>query len=203
LFHIFILTFFRYFIASECFFNSISLLLQDARKFARHSYRSTLIADDVNSALRLRSMEGLLGYAGSDASAFHRVAVASASSSASSSSSSSSASSDDLFFLDDRAISLDAYLAQPLLPSSAGRVSSSSSSSSSASASAPAPSEPNFSVHWLAIEGVQPRIPQNPLPTIGMFAPRCAELCACFVWPTPPLPERKTSVGLVSIPVFF
>jgi transcription initiation factor TFIID subunit 6 len=172
------------FFSIRSFFNSI----QDARKFARHSYRSTLVADDVNSALRLRNMEGLLGYAGSDASAFHRVVVASASASSSSASSSaassSSSSSDDLFFLDDRSISLDAYLAQPLLPSSSGRTasSSSSSSSSSASASAPAPSEPNFSVHWLAIEGVQPRIPQNPLPTIGMFAPRChVRVCVLFM----------------------
>ena len=124
-------------------------LIADARKFMRHSYRAALSTADVNAALRLRNMESVLGYSGSDALAFRRVAVAPVAVHHSSSAS----SAPDMYYLDDRPIQLDAYLAAPLL--AAGRS---------------APCDPNFSVHWLAIEGVQPRVPQNPLPPIGALA---------------------------------
>jgi transcription initiation factor TFIID subunit 6 len=116
-------------------------LIQDARKFMRHSYRSTLCAADINAALRLRNMESVVGYSSSNPLAFQHISVQSASNEQS-----------EFCYLDDPAIQLDSYLAQPLLD--AGRK---------------APCDPNFSIHWLAIDGVQPRIPMNPLHEIGIF----------------------------------
>jgi len=50
---------------------------------------------------------------------------------------------DDLFFVEDTTIRVDHLLREPL---------------------AAPPPDPTFSVHWLAIEGVQPVIPENPHP---------------------------------------
>jgi hypothetical protein len=34
------------------------------------------------------------------------------------------------------------------------------------------PKQTSFTLHWLAVEGVQPRIPQNPNYTSGMTKPK-------------------------------
>jgi transcription initiation factor TFIID subunit 6 len=143
---------------------------QDAKKFMRHSFRNSLSAEDINSALRLRNMEvlhcskccwiraqieipcaiqlcesqSLFGYSSSDPLVFRKAT-------STVTSSSSPNAGEDVYYLQDKPIKLDEYLAQPLPHSARG-----------------APQEPTFSVHWLAIEGVQPRIPQNPLPAIGV-----------------------------------
>ena len=53
------------------------------------------------------------------------------------------AAGDDLFLLSDRVLHLEELLQQPLPQ---------------------VPADPTFSMHWLAIDGVQPLIPQNPAP---------------------------------------
>lgn len=53
------------------------------------------------------------------------------------------AGGEELFFVEDRVVALEDVLAAPLPR---------------------APPEPTFSVHWLAVAGVQPLVPQNPRP---------------------------------------
>jgi transcription initiation factor TFIID subunit 6 len=90
-----------------------------------HSKRDKLTTEDINSALKLRNMEVLLGYVRSDDRAMFKRA----------------AGSMDLFFLSEVELDFDEILSAEL-PS--------------------LPRMPSLSSHWLAVEGVQPAIPENP-----------------------------------------
>ncbi|KAI8148420.1 transcription initiation factor TFIID subunit 6 [Fennellomyces sp. T-0311] len=102
-------------------------LIQEATKFMRHSKRSKLSVDDVNSALRLKNVEPLYGYASSDAPKFRKTTV----------------NATDIYFAEDNEVDFDTILSKPLPK---------------------IPLDVSFTAHWLAIEGVQPAIPQNPTP---------------------------------------
>jgi len=116
-------------------------LAQEAMKFMRHSKRDVLSTTDVNNALRLRNIEGLYGFSTSSAS----------------SSSSSTGSNNinnpfgfvrcvgvrDVFYLSDTELNFNEVMNAPLPP---------------------CPRDVTLSAHWLAIEGVQPSIRQNPSP---------------------------------------
>merc|ERR1711974_164783 len=102
-------------------------IAQEAIKFMRHSKRSTLTAQDINSALRLRNVEALYGFGVSSEPLKFVKATGTA----------------DLFFVEDKELSFDKILEAPLPE---------------------CPRETTFSSHWLAIEGVQPAINENPNP---------------------------------------
>ncbi|KAI9499123.1 transcription initiation factor TFIID subunit 6 [Zychaea mexicana] len=102
-------------------------LIQEATKFMRHSKRSKLTVDDINSALRLKNVEPLYGYACSDAPKFRKTTV----------------NTNDIYFAEDNEVDFDTILSKPLPK---------------------IPLDVAFTAHWLAIEGVQPAIPQNPTP---------------------------------------
>ncbi|XP_050219604.1 transcription initiation factor TFIID subunit 6-like [Mercurialis annua] len=98
-------------------------IMQEAIKCMRHSRRTTLTAEDVDSALSLRNVEPVYGFASGDALRFKRAA-----------------GHKDLYYIDDKDVEFKDVVETPLPK---------------------APLDTSVSVHWLAIEGVQPAIPEN------------------------------------------
>ncbi|EFJ13670.1 hypothetical protein SELMODRAFT_234732 [Selaginella moellendorffii] len=107
-------------------------IMQEAIKCMRHSKRSVLTTDDVNTALSLRNVEPLYGFASGDPLRFRRAVGHS-----------------DLFFIDDRELDCKEITEAPLTK---------------------APLDTAVMAHWLAIEGIQPAIPEN-VPIDPLSAP--------------------------------
>ncbi|BBN03112.1 transcription initiation factor TFIID subunit 6 [Marchantia polymorpha subsp. ruderalis] len=89
----------------------------------RHSKRSILTTDDVNSALSLRNVEPLYGFASGDPLRYRR-ALGHA----------------DLYYIEDRELDFKEIIDVPFPK---------------------APLDTSVVAHWLAVEGVQPAIPEN------------------------------------------
>ncbi|KAK8644001.1 hypothetical protein V6N13_013278 [Hibiscus sabdariffa] len=98
-------------------------IMQEAIKCMRHSRRTVLTADDVDSALNLRNMEPIYGFTSRDALRFKRAA-----------------GHKDLFYIDDKDVEFKEVMESPL---------------------SKAPIDTSVTSHWLAIEGIQPAIPEN------------------------------------------
>ncbi|URE18076.1 transcription initiation factor TFIID subunit [Musa troglodytarum] len=98
-------------------------IMQEAIKCMRHSKRTVLTAEDVNSALSLRNVEPIYGFASGDPLRFKRAV-----------------GHKDLFYIDDRDVDFKEVIDAPLPK---------------------APLDTAVVAHWLAIEGVQPAIPEN------------------------------------------
>ncbi|XP_064961645.1 transcription initiation factor TFIID subunit 6-like [Musa acuminata AAA Group] len=107
-------------------------IMQEAIKCMRHSKRTILTADDVDSALSLRNIEPLYGFASGDPLRFKRAV-----------------GHKDLFYIDDRDVDFKEVIDAPLPK---------------------APLDTAVVAHWLAIEGVQPAIPENS-PVEAIVAP--------------------------------
>lgn len=101
------------------------------------------MTDDVNAALRLRNVEQIYGYSGHDAVQFERVAGAKVRRRAVGC---LTVRAQNLFYLQDSEVLLSSII-EATLPK--------------------APREVVLCTHWLAVEGVQPAIPQNPVAAIG------------------------------------
>ncbi|CAD6214643.1 unnamed protein product [Miscanthus lutarioriparius] len=99
-------------------------IMQESIKCMRHAKRTVLTADDVDSALGLRNVEPVYGFASGDPLRFKRAV-----------------GHKDLFYLDDREVDFKEIIEAPLPK---------------------APLDTSVVAHWLAIEGVQPAIPENP-----------------------------------------
>ncbi|XP_059666466.1 transcription initiation factor TFIID subunit 6-like [Cornus florida] len=98
-------------------------IMQEAIKCMRHSKRTILTTDDVDSALSLRNVEPIYGLASGDPLRFRRAA-----------------GQKDLFYIDDKDVEFRDVIDSPLPK---------------------APLDTAVVAHWLAIEGVQPAIPEN------------------------------------------
>ncbi|KAL3698741.1 hypothetical protein R1sor_012817 [Riccia sorocarpa] len=98
-------------------------IMQEAIKCMRHSKRSVLTTDDVNSALSLRNVEPLYGFASGDPLRYRR-ALGHA----------------DLYYIEDREMDFKEIIDVPFPK---------------------APLDTSVVAHWLAVEGVQPAIPEN------------------------------------------
>ncbi|XP_058218813.1 transcription initiation factor TFIID subunit 6-like isoform X2 [Rhododendron vialii] len=98
-------------------------IMQEAIKCMRHSKRTTLTADDVESALKLRNVEPIYGVASGDPLRFKRAA-----------------GHNDLFYVEEKDVEFKDVIEAPLPK---------------------APLDTAVVAHWLAIEGVQPTIPEN------------------------------------------
>ncbi|XP_040248912.1 transcription initiation factor TFIID subunit 6 isoform X1 [Aegilops tauschii subsp. strangulata] len=107
-------------------------IMQEAIKCMRHAKRTVLTADDVDSALSLRNVEPVYGFASGDPLRFKRAV-----------------GHKDLFYIDDREVDFKEIIEAPLPK---------------------APLDTAVVAHWLAIEGVQPAIPENP-PIDAIAAP--------------------------------
>ncbi|CAA3012003.1 transcription initiation factor TFIID subunit 6-like [Olea europaea subsp. europaea] len=103
-------------------------IMQEAIKCMRHSRRTTLTAVDVDSALGLRNVEPVYGFASGDPLRFKRAA-----------------GHKDLFYIEDKDVEFKEVIEAPLPK---------------------APLDTEVVAHWLAIEGVQPAIPENPPPEV-------------------------------------
>ncbi|CAN4103968.1 unnamed protein product [Withania somnifera] len=99
-------------------------IMQEAIKCMRHSKRTTLSTNDVDSALTLRNVEPIYGFASRDPLRFRRAA-----------------GHKDLFYIEEKDIEFKDVIEAPLPK---------------------APLDTALFAHWLAIEGVQPAIPENP-----------------------------------------
>lgn len=99
-------------------------IIQESKKFMRHSRRSFLCPADVNAALRTKNVEPLYGYISQRTVKFKKA-------------------NDEIFYLQDEIVDFEKILAAPLPK---------------------LPQEVTLSAHWLAIDGVQPLVPQNPAP---------------------------------------
>uniref|UniRef100_A0A7N0U1Z9 TATA box binding protein associated factor (TAF) histone-like fold domain-containing protein n=1 Tax=Kalanchoe fedtschenkoi TaxID=63787 RepID=A0A7N0U1Z9_KALFE len=105
-------------------------IMQEAIICMRHSRRTMLRAVDVDTALKLRNVEPIYGFASDDSLRFKKAA-----------------GHQDLFYLGDNDVEFREILEAPL---------------------AKAPLDVAVTVHWLALEGVQPAIPQNaPVEALG------------------------------------
>lgn len=98
-------------------------IMQEAIKCMRHSKRTILTADDVDSALKLRNVEPIYGFASGDPLRFKKAV-----------------GQKDLFYIDDKDVEFKDVIEAPLPK---------------------APLDTAIIAHWLAIEGVQPAIPEN------------------------------------------
>lgn len=102
-------------------------VVEQARKFMRHSKRRTLTTRDVSAALRVLNVEPLYGYDGERALRFKEAMLGSA---------------QTVYYIDEEdEVDLEKLIAAPIPK---------------------IPREPTFTAHWLAVEGVQPAVPQNP-----------------------------------------
>lgn len=102
-------------------------VVEQARKFMRHSKRRTLTTRDISAALRVLNVEPLYGYDSQQPHRFKEALVGTGQS---------------LYYLDEEEeVDFDRLISEPIPK---------------------VPREPTFTAHWLAIEGVQPAIPQNP-----------------------------------------
>ncbi|KAM3405783.1 hypothetical protein ACQJBY_000042 [Aegilops geniculata] len=108
-------------------------IMQEAIKCMRHAKRTVLTADDVDSALSLRNVEPVYGFASGDPLRFKRAV-----------------GHKDLFYIDDREVDFKEIIQAPLPK---------------------APLDTAVVAHWLAIEGVQPAIPENPPIDAAISAP--------------------------------
>ena len=112
-------------------------VIQDACKFMRHSKRTELSTDDINSSLVMRRCEPLYGFpAGAGPIPFHEVP-----------------GHPELYIPENKILDLKDILAAKL------------------------PRPPiavNVVPHWLAVEGVQPLIPENPAPRPTSIEPRAS-----------------------------
>ncbi|CAG8477713.1 4356_t:CDS:2 [Paraglomus occultum] len=102
-------------------------ILQEAIKFMRHAKRTKMTSDDIDHAMRVRNVEPLYGFNGSDQYKFQRLTTNYA----------------DIYYLEDDELDFENIMNVPLPK---------------------VPLDVTFTAHWLAIEGVQPATPQNPIP---------------------------------------
>ncbi|KAL1818055.1 hypothetical protein ACET3Z_020629 [Daucus carota] len=107
-------------------------IMQEAIKCMNHSRRTTLTTDDIDSALKLRNVEPIYGFASGDPLRFRRAL-----------------GHKDLFYIDDKDVDFKDVIEAPLPK---------------------APLDTSIVCHWLAIEGVQPAIPEN-APVEAITAP--------------------------------
>ncbi|KNE60937.1 hypothetical protein AMAG_06698 [Allomyces macrogynus ATCC 38327] len=99
-------------------------VIQEAKKFMRHSRRTFITTHDINAALKVKNVEPLYGFVAPRPVKYKRADAS-------------------VFYIEDEELDFDKVLSAPLPK---------------------LPLDVALSAHWLAIDGVQPAIPQNPPP---------------------------------------
>eukprot|EP01135_Chromosphaera_perkinsii_P004407 Nk52_evm10s280 gene=Nk52_evmTU10s280 len=115
-------------------------VIQEGLKFMRHSKRDRLTTEDINYALKCKNVEPLYGYSSSAVSASKPVNRPKDYLSALGMKSASTAGMTDVYYVEEKEIDLK-ELVNSALPKF--------------------PQDVSMTAHWLAIEGIQPAIPQN------------------------------------------
>ena len=123
----------------------ISQLLEEAMKFMRHSKRSTLSTQDITQALRVLDVEPLYGYESTRPLRFGEASIG---------------PGQPLYYVEDEEVDFEKLINAPL-PKVPREI-----SFTGAMISIDTNTHTDLtSAHWLAVEGVQPSIPQNPTAT--------------------------------------
>ncbi|CAB4063683.1 TAF6 [Lepeophtheirus salmonis] len=130
----------------------IRMLIQDAQKYAFHGKRSKVQSEDLDYALRMEGQEPLYGMSCCEYIPFRYASGGGMSGGGSGSvglsnnnnnvSSSCSALCKEVYFLEDKEIDLSTLISSTPLPK--------------------IPMAVSLRSHWLAIDGIQPMIPENP-----------------------------------------
>ncbi|KAD6795100.1 hypothetical protein E3N88_05996 [Mikania micrantha] len=135
-------------------------IIQEGIKCMHHSKRTTLTTDDVDSALSMRNIEPIYGFASGDPLKFKRAL-----------------GHKDLFYIDDKDVDFKDVIEAPLPK---------------------APLDTSLFCHWLAIEGVQPAIPENApveviaaLPETNKFEQKSEDLPVDIRWPVKHVLSRE------------
>ncbi|KAL8261024.1 hypothetical protein R6Q59_025073 [Mikania micrantha] len=135
-------------------------IIQEGIKCMHHSKRTTLTTDDVDSALSMRNIEPIYGFASGDPFKFKRAL-----------------GHKDLFYIDDKDVDFKDVIEAPLPK---------------------APLDTSLFCHWLAIEGVQPAIPENApveviaaLPETNKFEQKSEDLPVDIRWPVKHVLSRE------------
>ncbi|KAJ3911805.1 transcription initiation factor TFIID complex 60 kDa subunit [Lentinula edodes] len=115
---------------------------QEAAKFMRHGRRTTMTTSDIEQALRVLNIEPLYGHTPHNPPTFRRAAPTYGHSSTNVASS-GSANAGTVYFVEDEEIDFDRVLREEKIVM---------------------PKGVSWTAHWLAVEGVQPLIPENPPP---------------------------------------
>ncbi|KIK64009.1 hypothetical protein GYMLUDRAFT_427095 [Collybiopsis luxurians FD-317 M1] len=115
----------------------IHQVVEEAAKFMRHGRRTTMTTSDIEQALRVLNIEPLYGHTPHNPPTFRRAAPIYAGNTASSSTNTAGA----VYFVEDEEIDFDRVLREEKIVM---------------------PKGVSWTAHWLAVEGVQPLIPENP-----------------------------------------
>ncbi|KAL0068941.1 histone H4-like TAF Taf6, SAGA complex subunit [Marasmius tenuissimus] len=110
----------------------IHQVVEEAAKFMRHGRRTTLTTSDIDQALRVLNIEPLYGHSPYAPPTFRRALPFV---------SGGSASAGTVYFVEDEEIDFDRILREEKIT---------------------LPKGVSWTAHWLAVEGVQPLIPENP-----------------------------------------
>ncbi|KAF9070658.1 transcription initiation factor TFIID complex 60 kDa subunit [Rhodocollybia butyracea] len=113
-------------------------VVEEAAKFMRHGRRTTIITSDIEQALRVLNIEPLYGHTPHNPPTFRRAGLAYASNNAAAGGAGSGGS---VYFIEDEEIDFDRVLREEKIVM---------------------PKGVSWTAHWLAVEGVQPLIPENP-----------------------------------------
>ncbi|KAJ3712966.1 TATA box binding protein associated factor-domain-containing protein [Lentinula raphanica] len=154
-------------------------VVEEAAKFMRHGRRTTMTTSDIEQALRVLNIEPLYGHTPHNPPTFRRAAPVYGHLS-NNAASSGSANAGAVYFVEDEEIDFDRVLREEKIVM---------------------PKGVSWTAHWLAVEGVQPLIPENPPPVpreIDLHPPETAKPNGVVAAPSAPPLAMINGTGIAN-----